>query len=146
MKLRILTGKQNAVLWGLIASLALSACKAKTAGFGNGDLRMWYVALNEAPHKKPTPFENVTFLEAIPTNRTYRVVGLISPPDGKFKSYAQAINCLRAAAALHGADAVFLDEGDDIQSRGFRGGYMDTQPGKPKVMRLSVRAKAIVWE
>ena len=146
-----MTIKRFALMLTLPALLFLDSCKSTTGGFKDDDLRMWYVNVESgASHRKPKPFEDVVFLESAPTNRAFGVVGLIAPPDKMFRAYGKGINCLRAAAALYGADAVYIATEKEREAwsgsaAGLAGFGGEVEAGKV-IRPTGIRAKAIVWE
>ena len=70
-----------------------------------------------------------------PPQRPYTVIGIITPPSGKYETVAEAVNAMRKVAAKHGADAIYIES----QTAGWRGGSSGS------LREVSFRAKAIVW-
>ena len=89
---------------------------------------MWIPQGNSRP---AVTREHVQYLDS-PPQRPYRVIGIITPPSRAYKTLAEAVKAIRKEAAKHGADAVYLDLGQDQAAGGSSGG--------------TFRAKAIVWE
>jgi hypothetical protein len=69
------------------------------------------------------------------------VLGIVAPPDDKFDSFGETVNAVRAAAALYGADAVFLISEEEGDRWGFRVGGGAASGGKKTTQKT--RAKAI---
>ncbi len=122
--------------------LSLEGC-IRICGFDPDDLEKWYVVQSPTQRSKKVDCDRVAFLESEPTGRRYTVVGLIAPPDGEFSSYAETINAIRALAAVHGADAVFVVSEQSGASWSFSAGAGGASGGSKEKIR--VRAKAIVW-
>jgi len=80
--------------------------------------------------------EHVQYLDSLP-QRPYRVIGIITPPSREYKTLAEAVKAMRKEAAKHGADAVYIDFGQDQVAGGTSG----------RTFRdVTFRAKAIAWE
>ena len=88
--------------------------------------------------------EHVQFLDS-PPQRPYSVIGIITPPSGKYETLAEAVKALRKEAAKHGADAVFIES--QTETGGWRFGEPVSWGGgsSGRVRDGSFRAKAIVW-
>lgn len=123
---------------GLAALLILAAC----GSHDRDEYRRWYIPIDNSA-RAPREAEQVAFLEAVPTDRKFVVLGIVAPPDDKFDSFAQTINEIRAAAALYGADAVFLVSEEEGEKWSFRAGGLGASGGKKSTQK--VRAKAIAW-
>jgi hypothetical protein len=85
-----------------------------------GSPDMWIPQGNSRP---AVAREHVQYLDS-PPQRPYSVIGIITPPSGKFETVAEAVHAMRKEAAKHGADAIYIE------------GSFRT---------VSFRAKAIVW-
>ena len=86
------------------------------------------------------PLERVAYFEQAPTDRKFKVIGYVAPPPEAFHTFPEFANAIRAAGALHGADAVFIDSQKE-SSRWEFGVF-----GGSNRRELNVRGKAIVWE
>jgi hypothetical protein len=87
-------------------------------------------------------------MEAAPTNRNYRAIGLISPRGPQQRSWGDAVHAALAAAALKGADAIFPISEKDKEVSGFSFGasnYGASGHGG-KHSYVDLRVKAIVWD
>jgi hypothetical protein len=123
-------------IWFCLAFLLLaSACSSR-------EYRRWYIPLDSTPRKEKEP-EQVAFLESEPKDRKFIVLGIVAPPDDKFDSFGETVNAVRAAAALYGADAVFLISEEEGEKWGFHAGGLGAGGGKSSTHKI--RAKAIAW-
>ncbi|MGH9368803.1 MAG: hypothetical protein ACRD3M_14150 [Thermoanaerobaculia bacterium] len=106
----------------------------------------WFVPLDQTVRAKRS-VSQVAFLEKEPTDRKFKVIGIVAPAESEYDSYAEAINAARLSAALHGADAIFLISDEEGEKWGFKvsrdaiGGSAGGGSGKT----FKIRAKAIVW-
>jgi hypothetical protein len=96
-------GLAGSRLFPLAALLFAAAC----GSHDREEMLKWYIPLESSggPQKRA---DQVRFLESEPTDRKFKVVGIIAPPDDKFDSFGETINAVRSLAGLYGADAVFL--------------------------------------
>jgi hypothetical protein len=85
-----------------------------TACNTSSDLRRWYVQTDSARRAATIP-EQVQVLEADPSNSSYKVIGLFSPPNNAFASYGEALKGAQRAAALYGADAIIVTSHSETQ-------------------------------
>lgn len=136
-------GLPGSRLFPLAALLFAAAC----GSHDREEWRKWYIPL-EASGRPVKGTEQVQFLESPPTDRKFKVIGIVAPPDDKFDSFGEAVNAIRGSAGLQGADAVFLISEEEGDKWGFRAsggsGAMGASGGKSTTRKL--RAKAIVWE
>jgi len=102
-------------VWFLMAAIA-SATGCKVCGFKKKDLVRWYVPISETFERPRVPCEHVLLLESAPSDRKYRVVGIITPSVKKYSSWSEGINAARAAASLHGADAIILVSDTEVNT------------------------------
>jgi|SRR5580704_15947654 hypothetical protein len=132
-----------------IALSLFTGCSTPTVcGFREEKLVEWFIPASGGANRGPVPCDRVAFLDAAPTNREYVVIGWVAPATGVFKSWGEAINASRAAASLHGADAIYLIDQKEIDdsgwafsmSNGFAGGH----GGKHHSVQFTV--KAIAWK
>jgi hypothetical protein len=127
------------VLVGLLLTLAgIEACGSRD----REEYRRWYIPIDNSA-RAPREAGQVAFLEAAPTDRKFIVLGIVAPPDDKFDSFGETVNAIRAAAALYGADAVFLVSEEEGEKWGFRAGAGGASGGKSSTRKI--RAKAIAW-
>ena len=92
----------------------------------------------------PVPIDQVAFFEKAPEDRPYKVIGHVTPHPEAFDTYPDWVKAIRAAASLHGADAVFIDSQDIKESWFVRFNTLRARGGKE--MQISYRAKAIIWD
>lgn len=118
--------------------LAIAACSSAPP-----DPAKFYVVLDNTP-RAPKARDAVEFLEREPTDRPFKVIGLIAPPEGDYESFAQVLNAVRGIAASRGADAVFIISEETKEGWSFGGGSGGAYGGSTE--ETAVRAKAIVWQ
>lgn len=129
----------------VVSSLLLAGCRSpRIAGIKETSLRAWYVPTVETAEQARVPYQRVTFLDSPPEDRSYRVIGYVYPPSGKFRTRGEALNAIRAAASLYGADAVFVDQTSVQEGWGATMSPGDAFAGKSKTVQL-IRAQAIIW-
>src|ERR1041385_4001827 len=100
-------------------SFVVGCAEPRYCGFRQSELEESFVPLAGYVVHAPVACEHVVFMEAAPTNRTYREVALISPRGSKQKSWGDAVHAALAAAALKGADAVYPLSEKDKEASGF---------------------------
>ena len=81
----------------------------------------------------------VLYLEYPPT-RPHEVIGIITPPAGEYETEAEAVKAMKAVAAKHGADGIYVES--QTESGGWK--WSGTSGGSFSDLRF--RAKAIVWK
>src|SRR5713101_10180884 len=89
---------------------------------------MW-IPLTGSP-KPAVTREHVQFLES-PPQRAHVVIGIITPPSGKYETEAEAVKAMRREAAKHGADAIYVES--QTQEGGWRfsfGGFGGPSGGR----------------
>lgn len=84
----------------------------------------------------------VVYLEYSPT-RPHEVIGIITPPAGEYDTEAEAVKAMKAIAAKHGADAIYVES--QSESGGWKIGTVGGLSGG-SFSELRFRAKAIVWK
>jgi hypothetical protein len=112
-------------------------------GFRQSELEESFVPLPAYVAHEPVACDHVVFMESVPTNRTFREVGLIAPRTAKQKSWGDAVHAALAAAALKGADATYPISEKEMETWGFAVGAYSAAGGKHHYVNL--RMKAIVW-
>ena len=96
-------------------------------------MRNCFVPTVQVTQEKATTCDHVVFLSQKPTDRKFRIIGYFLPTWWKYMgSQSEAINEARACAALHGADAIFLVNPEDLPG------------GQYKKAKFS--AAIIIWE
>lgn len=85
----------------------------------------------------------VQFLDSAPT-RPHVVIGIITPPAGEYETEAEAVKGMRAEAAKHGADAIYIESQTESGGWRFGTGWGGASGGSFSELRF--RAKAIVWK
>jgi hypothetical protein len=116
----------------LMALVLLASC---------GGPEIWIPQGNSRP---AVTREQVQFLDS-PPQRSYIVIGIITPPSGKYETEAEAVKAMRKEAAKHGADAVYIES--QTKEGGWRfsvGGWGRPEGGS--FSDVTFRAKAIVWK
>ena len=128
--------------------VSVGCASPRVCGFKEKDIVQWFIPASGGSERTPVPCDRVAFLDAPPTNRNYRVLGWVSPPAGAFRSWGEAINATRAAASLHGADAVFIVDQKEIEFSGwgFSAGGGFASGGHRKGKTVQFWAKVIAWE
>jgi hypothetical protein len=86
---------------------------------------------------------HVQFLDS-PPNRPHEVIGIITPPAGRYETEAEAVKGMRRVAAKYGADAIYIESRSEAGSWQFGSGFGSVSGGSFSELRF--RAKAIVWE
>ncbi len=71
-------------------------------------------------------------------------IGYVCPPAGRFRSWGELLNAIRAAASLYGADAVYVDQQKEMEGWGFSINQWGGGGGKWRTVQ--VRATTVVWE
>jgi hypothetical protein len=106
-----------------------------------GKTEMWIPVSTNRP---AVTRDHVRYLEQ-PPSEPYRVIGVITPPPGEYRTEAEAVRAMRRLAAKHGADAIYIESASEA------GGWQTSK--RPFVgmsgrstNELHIRAKAIVWE
>lgn len=96
-----------------------------------------------SPNQPAVSRERVRFLEG-PPPEPYRVIGVITPPPGEYRTEAEAVRAMRRLAGKHGADAIYIESAKE------EGGWRTSK--RPFVgasgrstNELHLRAKAIVF-
>src|SRR5690349_21731082 len=93
--LRSLRSSRAAVLTCL-ASLILTACPSEE-----------WIAVNGI-QRAAVAKGQVVYLEYPPT-RPHEVIGIITPRAGEYDTEAEAVKAMKAIAAKHGADAIYVE-------------------------------------
>lgn len=101
---------------------------------------MWIPVDNTA--RQPVTLESVAYLQE-PPSKPYTVVGIITPPAGEYETEAEAVKAMRRLAALHGADAVFIESQSVAEGWRFVASPWGAAGGTAD--DVIFRAKAIVW-
>jgi hypothetical protein len=101
------------------------------------DLREWYAVTDPTP-RQPTPAAQVSVLEAPPSDRQFKVIGIFAPPASAFESFAEAVNGARRIAAQYGADALIITKNEEVALS--RVSILEPSSG------IVFRAQAIVWK
>jgi len=140
---------KNAQLFCTVIGLSLivGCAEPRYCGFRQSELEESFVPLPGYVSHVPVACDHVVFMEAAPTNRTYREVALISPRGSKQKSWGDAVHAALAAAALKGADAVYPLSEKDKEASGFTFSASSYGAGGHggKHSYVDLRIKAIVW-
>ncbi len=87
--------------------------------------------------------EHVQYFEA-PPEKAHRVIGIITPPAGKYETEAEAVKGMRIEAAKHGADAVYIESA--TKEGGWHFGFSRWGGEGGSFTDIQYRAKAIVWK
>lgn len=111
-----------------------------SAGCTTAQMETWFVPLDQT-RRIEKDVQYVAFLEKEPTDRAFKVIGIVAPPDDYFDSYAATINGIRETAGLFGADAVFLIS----EEEGSKWGVSRSRGEAGSDETHKIRAKAIVW-
>jgi hypothetical protein len=114
----------------LLAAVLLSGCVTANQMFVPMDSRVY----------PPKAVQHVVLLDKEPTDRPFKVIGLIAPPEDEYDSVAEMINAVRKVAALKGADAVFIAGESQREGWSFEGASGGS------TVSTSLKAKAIIWE
>src|SRR5437762_2750645 len=94
--------------YALFIILSVGCSGPKYCGFGQKELEESFVPMENYSQRSPVSCDHVVFLDKAPTDRQFLDLGIVAPRDIKAKSWANAVQAARAAAALKGADAIFL--------------------------------------
>ena len=119
-------------------------------GVNQNELEDSFVPLASFKRLSPVECDHVVFLEKAPVDRKYRELGIISPvpPRGmksiRQKSWGGAVHAACAAAALKGADAIYLMSEKEAEEWQFK--YSASKGSGGKSIYTNLRVKAIVWE
>ena len=117
----------------LLLMLLTGACASRFCGFSRKMLERSYVPVLAGESRTPVACDHVVFLERRPEDRRFMILGYFVPTTWKFLgAQSEMINAARAAGALHGADAVFLTDPQDL-------------PGG-EYQKARFTAALIVWE
>ena len=129
----------------LILSLVfLSGCASVSyCGFKESELEDSFVPMTGYPPRPRVNCDHVVLLDKQP-DRKFVEIGIIAPRDIKAKSWANAVNAARAAAALKGADAILLVSEQNKDTWGF--GFNSYGGAGGKRNYVTLRCKAIVWQ
>lgn len=100
----------------LLSAIGLG-CKTQICGFKEDELTGTFVPMN--PSRPSVPCEHVLYLEQIPSNRTFQVIGVITPRGRN--TWGETLNAGRAVAAQQGADAVVPISEEKLASWGMSG-------------------------
>lgn len=86
---------------------------------------------------------HVQFLDS-PPKRPHEVIGIITPPAGRYETEAAAVKGMRREAAKYGADAIYIESRTEAGGWLFGSGFGSVSGGSFSELRF--RAKAIVWK
>ncbi len=129
----------------LCVCLAILGCAGpRVGGVRVAKLNEWYIPTEAGLQRAAVPLEQVAFLDKSPENRAFQVIGLITPHPEAFKTFPEVVNAIRAAASLHGADAVFIDSQQVDKSWQFS--FNQWGGGGGVRRQIYTKAKAIVWD
>jgi len=128
----------------LLVILAVGCAGQKYCGFKQKELEQSFVPMAGFTQRPSVSCDHVVFLDKEPTDRKFIDLGIIAPRDVKAKSWANAVQAARAAAALKGADAIFLVSEQDKEAWGFAFSNYGGHGGSKNYVTL--RCKAIVWD
>jgi hypothetical protein len=113
------------------ALVVLTACPAE----------MW-IPIETAP-RPAVSSQHVQYLEEMPT-KPFHVIGIITPPEGEYETEAEMVKAMRAEAAKHGADAIFIESQTEKEGWHFNAGRFGASGGS--ATSTKARAKAIVFD
>jgi hypothetical protein len=124
------TGGFLFLIWAMVLVGGLTSC---------GGPEVW---IPQGSSRPAVAREQVQFLDS-PPQRSFRVVGIITPPSGEYETPAEAVKAMRKEAAKHGADAVYIESQSESGGWRFNFGRFGGEGGS--FNDVTYRAKAIVW-
>ena len=108
-----------------------------------GSTEMWVPIASTG--RTAVPFAHVQYLEA-PPQRAHVIIGIITPPNEEYETYAELVKAMRKQAAKHGADAIYIESHTEVGGWRFSIGGFGRASGEEHPKDVTYRAKAIVWK